>query len=267
MEATINTETNFIKNEYETLVSKVFEKYKIDFQNEYEISANKYECHKEHLTYFKSIIYSRNFNPDKGFFWLSADPLMSRQFYVHLTSIKKNILHNYNFLNRTIDGNRIDFETAIIPEIYAGAVWKFYCWLEEMSIKFDENSNENIKVESNDEIIIMPQNGDQTFSGLEFAFFYYYNNIPYTKKIITSIAFKFDLSTVSLRNKNRQFLKENTDIVRMTKSKKRNIASIDLYEKMIPFLLKKNKQKPIEIFNKLKERVISKEPYPLPDEK
>lgn len=262
----MNTETNILKNEYETIVSKVFEKYKINFQNEYDISPNKPECLNEHLTYFKNIIFTRRFNPDKGFFWLSTDELMNRQFYAHLTSIKKNSFNNYTFLNRTIEGNRIDFKTDIIPEVYAGASWEFYCWLKAMSDKVDEKSNVNIEAESNDEIIIMPQSVDQTFTALEYAFFYYYNNIPYTKKIIASIALKHDLSAENLKNKKRQFLRENTDIDKMTKSRKRNIASCDLYEKMIPFLLEENKQKPIEKFNKLKERIISNEPYPLPDE-
>lgn len=267
MEATTNTETNILKNEYETLVAKVFEKYKINFQNEYEISPNKDECHKDHLTYFKSIVYGRNFNPDKGFFWLSTDPLMNRQFYAHLTSIKKNILHNYNFLNRTIDGNRIDFKTEIIPEIYAGAVWKFYCWLENICDSSKQNAEVDLEVEIKDENIVLPQKEIQSFSGLEIAFLYYFNNTKITTKNIAEIALKHNRTPGFLNNKNFQFLGDCTDIERMIDSKKRNIASKNLYKKMIPFLLEENKQKPVEILNKLEARLMSKKPYPKPEKK
>lgn len=115
---------------YEKATTQLFEIWKTEFLLGYESNFEKEEYADDALASVKNIIFNRVNNSQNDFTRFDVEPLKKYQFYVHLAAFKSGKKINYCFMNREINGEKIDpFEGEDIPEVYAGAFWKYYQYL------------------------------------------------------------------------------------------------------------------------------------------
>ncbi len=147
--SSIDQDQLFLK--YDEATTKLFEIWKTEFLVAYESNFEKEEYADETLAFVKNIIFNRVNNSQKDFARFDVEPKKKYQFYVHLTTLKTGKKINYSFMNREIDGKKIDpFEGEDIPEMYAGAFWKYYQYLVNgkfLNLKEDESTIINLTIE------------------------------------------------------------------------------------------------------------------------
>lgn len=219
---------------YESATSKLFEIWKTEFLSAYEANIEKDEYADEILTWVKNTIFNRVNTSLKDFVRFDFEPDKKQQFYVHLFCLKASKKINYSFLNREIDGKKIDpFEGEDIPEIYAGAFWKYYQYL----VKGDFRNTKEVNI-----IKLTIE---------EAAYLCYFNKTEVTEQNSNEIIKLFgNKSGRSLINSISDFKNKNIDSGTSTLKKDQN--KIQRYKKIIPYISNEiGKQQAIQILNEL----------------
>jgi len=223
---------------YEKATTKLFEIWKTEFLLAYESNFEKEEYADEILSFVKNVIFNRVNNNQKDFARFDFEPIKKYQFYVHLAAFKTGKKINYCFMNREIDGKKIDpFEGEDIPEVYAGAFWKYYQYLIKgnfLNSKDDENIIVNLTIE-------------------EAAYLCYYNRTELTYQNCNEIVKCYgNNSGVALLNslidfKNNKLGSGTSSTVKLNENK------IKRYEKIIPLI--SNEKGKLEAIQVLKELI------------
>jgi len=205
------------QREFNNAVNYLFEMWKKDYLHEINNFPDKDEYLDERMIFFKNIIFNRKVDNVMGFSWLNTIELDRSRFYNHLRLIINNKFFRYEFMNRTINGKRMNaFDGDIIPEVYAGAVWQFYLWLK------DANNVE----------ILETNVASQKLSLYELACICYYNEEIITPETYHEIAVKYRVKpSIKLYYIYKSFLKNELGSGISSKQKDKN--KIKRYEKII----------------------------------
>ncbi len=223
---------------YEKATTKLFEIWKTEFLLAYESNFEKEEYADEILSFVKNIIFNRVNNSQKDFARFDFEPIKKHQFYVHLAAFKTGKKINYCFMNREIDGKKIDpFEGEDIPEVYAGAFWKYYQYLVKgsyLNSKNSENVITNLSIE-------------------ETAYLCYYNKVEVTHQNCNEIVKYYgNNSGLALKHTLDNF-KKNRLGSGTASTVKLNENKIKRYEKIIPLI--SNEKGKLEATHVLKELI------------
>ncbi|MBK9542592.1 MAG: hypothetical protein IPO49_09795 [Bacteroidetes bacterium] len=214
--STDDKEMNF-QSEFNNAVNYLFEEWKKDYLLEINNCPDKDEYLDERMIFFKNIIFNKTVDSVMGFPWLNTIELDRSRFYSHLRLIRTNKYFRYEFMNRTINGKRLNaFDGDIIPEVYAGAAWKFYCWLNEINSK----------------TYIRSDTTTVQLSLIELAYVCYFNNENVTPETHYEIAKKYGVKpSIKLYQEYKKFVKDGLGSGISSKQKDKN--KIKRYEKII----------------------------------